>query len=76
MPGDKLKLFISYSRRDMAAADLLVTALEGQDFDVTIDRRNLPYGEEWQAEGAGRLHSRLRYGGVARLPGQRRVEVV
>jgi WD40 repeat protein len=50
MPGDKLKLFISYSRRDMAAADLLVTALEGQDFEVTIDRRNLPYGEEWQKE--------------------------
>ena len=50
MPGDKLKLFISYSRHDMAAADLLVTALEGQDFDVTIDRRNLPYGEEWQKE--------------------------
>jgi hypothetical protein len=27
--GDRLKLFIFYSRRDMAAADALVTALDG-----------------------------------------------
>ncbi len=50
MAGDKLKLFISYSRRDMAAADALVTALEGEGFEITIDRRDLPYGEEWQKE--------------------------
>lgn len=50
MTGDKLKLFISYSRRDMAAADALVTALEGEGFGITIDRRDLPYGEEWQKE--------------------------
>ena len=48
--GDRLKLFISYSRRDMAAADALVAALEGEDFEITIDRRDLPYGEEWQNE--------------------------
>jgi hypothetical protein len=48
--GDRLKLFISYSRRDMAAADALVTALEGEGFEITIDRRDLPYGEEWQKE--------------------------
>ena len=34
----------------MAAADALVLALEGEDFEVTIDRRDLPYGEEWQKE--------------------------
>ena len=50
MTGDKLKLFISYSRRDMTAADALVTALEGEGFEITIDRRDLPYGEEWQKE--------------------------
>jgi TIR domain len=50
VPTDKLKLFISYSRRDMAAADATVLALEGQGFEVTIDRRDLPYGEEWQQE--------------------------
>ena len=48
--GDSLKLFVSYSRRDMAAADALVAALEGEGFEVTIDRRDLPYGEEWQKE--------------------------
>jgi hypothetical protein len=47
---DSLKVFISYSRRDMATADALVTALEGTAFEVTIDRRDLPYGEEWQKE--------------------------
>ena len=40
--GDRLKLFISYSRRDMAAADALVTALDGEGFEITIDRRDLP----------------------------------
>jgi WD40 repeat protein len=48
--GDKLRLFISYSRRNMDAADALVTALEDDGFEVTIDRRDLPYGEEWQKE--------------------------
>lgn len=48
--ADRLKLFISYSRRDRAAADALVAALEGAGFEVTIDRRDLPYGEEWQRE--------------------------
>jgi TIR domain len=50
MSEDKLNLFISYSRRDMAVADALVTALEGEGFEITIDRRDLPYGEEWQKE--------------------------
>ena len=43
--GDRLRLFVSYSRRDMATADTLVTALEGEGFEITIDRRDLPYGE-------------------------------
>ena len=50
MASDRLKLFISYSRRDIVAADALVAALEGEDFEITIDRRDLPYGEEWQKE--------------------------
>lgn len=48
--GDRLKVFISYSRSDMSAADAVVAALETNDIDVTIDRRDLPYGEEWQTE--------------------------
>ena len=46
----KLNIFISYSRRDMEFADQLVEALESKGFAVKIDRRDLPYGEEWQAE--------------------------
>ena len=51
--ADALKIFLSYSRADMVAADALVEALEQQGFAVTIDRRDLPYGEEWQKELAG-----------------------
>lgn len=47
---DRLKVFLSYSRHDMAVADRMVEALEEAGFAVTIDRRDLPYGEEWQAE--------------------------
>jgi WD40 repeat protein len=45
-----LKVFISYSRRDMAAAERLVSLLEERGMEVLIDRRDLPYGEEWQQE--------------------------
>jgi WD40 repeat protein len=48
--SDRLKIFISYSRTDAATADALVTALEARGFEVTIDKRNLPFGEEWQKE--------------------------
>lgn len=49
----KLKVFISYSRRDMAFADRLVGALEARGIDVIIDRRDLPLLEEWQKELLG-----------------------
>ena len=45
-----IRVFISYSRRDMEIADRLVEALDGEGFQVTIDRRDLPYGEEWLKE--------------------------
>jgi hypothetical protein len=45
-----LRVFISYSRRDLGDADALVVALEEHGFEVAIDRRDLPYGEEWQKE--------------------------
>ena len=47
---DAIRVFVSYSRRDLDVADRLVSALEGQGFSVTIDRRDLPYGEEWLKE--------------------------
>ena len=45
-----IRVFISYSRRDMEIADRLVEALDGEGFEVIIDRRDLPYGEEWLKE--------------------------
>jgi WD40 repeat protein len=51
-PGSshRFKVFISYSRRDLAAAEAIVLALEQRGFEVVIDKRDLPYGEEWQVE--------------------------
>lgn len=50
-PGlDKLRIFISYSRRDASAADALVEALAARGFEITIDRRDLPFGEKWRDE--------------------------
>jgi len=54
----RLRVFISYSRRDAEIADRIVSLLERHEFDVAIDRRDLPYGEEWQKElGALIAHS-------------------
>src|SRR5262245_3967536 len=49
-PNEPLKVFISYSRRDLGAADAIVAGLESRNVEVLIDRRDLPYGEEWQHE--------------------------
>ena len=46
----KLRIFISYSRRDTDKAFKLVNKLETEEFDVLIDSRDLPFGEEWQIE--------------------------
>jgi hypothetical protein len=52
MPSEtwSLKVFISYSRTDMAFADELVAALayDGR-FEVTIDRSSIIEGEDWRA---------------------------
>ncbi len=51
MSGDgarPLRLFISYSRSDMAVADALVNVLESEGFEVLIDRRDLTFAVEWQ----------------------------
>ena len=45
-----ISVFISYSRLDMEIADRLVEALDREGFQVVIDRRDLPYGEEWLKE--------------------------
>ena len=48
--SERLRIFISYSRRDAEMADRLVAALRAHGFEVAIDRRDLEFGEKWQAE--------------------------
>lgn len=45
---EPLRAYVSYSHREMAAADRVVAALEVAHFLVSIDRRDSPYGEEWR----------------------------
>src|SRR5262245_27806724 len=44
------RVFVSYSRADLAFADKLVAALEAHGVEVRIDRRDLPFAREWQNE--------------------------
>ena len=45
----KLKVFISYSRRDSSAlAEELVTGLEVVGFDAFLDRQDVAGGEDWE----------------------------
>ena len=44
-----LKVFISYSRADMAFADDLVDGLDLTGFETTIDRHSIIEGEDWKA---------------------------
>src|SRR5262245_43801642 len=51
---EKLKVFISYSRRDSAAfADELVAGLELAGFAPFLDRHDIAAGEEWEARLGG-----------------------
>src|SRR5262245_59383688 len=52
-PEPRLKVFISYSRKDTAFADRLVPALEARGFSVLIDRRDLPKLADWERELLG-----------------------
>jgi TIR domain len=52
--GEKLKVFISYSRRDSAAfADELVAGLEVGGFAPYLDRHDIAAGEDWEARLGG-----------------------
>lgn len=46
--GQKLKVFVSYSRRDVLFADQLVVSLEDRDYVCIIDRHDIAQGEEWR----------------------------
>src|SRR5262247_3838741 len=47
---DRLKVFISYSRADLAFADQLIRGLELCGFDPTIDRTELEPGVTYRPE--------------------------
>ena len=52
--GEKLKVFISYSRKDSAAfADELVSGLELVGFAPFLDRYDIAAGEDWEARLGG-----------------------
>jgi len=46
----KLKVFISYSRKDSAFAERLVAALDVRGLAPRIDTRDLPDLEDWRRE--------------------------
>ena len=43
----KTRVFISYSRKDMAFADKLEAALKARGFEVLIDRQEIYAFEDW-----------------------------
>jgi TIR domain len=52
--GEKLKVFISYSRKDSAAfVDELVIGLEDRGFAPILDRHDIKPGEPWEARLGG-----------------------
>jgi hypothetical protein len=52
--GEKLKVFISYSRRDASQfADELVARLERAGFAPFIDRNDIKPGEPWEERLGG-----------------------
>src|SRR5580704_7733085 len=49
----RLKVFISYSRKDVAFAQKIVAALEARGVAPKIDTRDLPKLEDWRRELLG-----------------------
>ncbi len=68
----KAKVFISYSRKDMAFADRLEAALKARGFEPLIDRTEIYAFEDWwkRIEALigrhGRVRTLARRGGVGR----------
>lgn len=46
--GERLKVFISYSRADLDFADQLVLAVEDKGFEALVDRHDIDAAEKWQ----------------------------
>jgi len=54
--ASKLKVFISYSRKDLDFAQAIVVALEARGLAPKIDTRDLPKLEDWRSELLGFIH--------------------
>jgi hypothetical protein len=54
--GNKLNVFISYSRDDLEFADQLDASLRLGGFETTIDRRGMSGGEDWKARLGSLIH--------------------
>ena len=54
MADEKMKVFVSYSRRDKEFTDQLVLGLKACGFEAYIDREDIAAGEDW-ADRLGRL---------------------
>src|SRR5262245_56645530 len=52
--GEKLRVFISYSRKDEDFAEELVAGLQAAGFEPYLDKRDIAAGEDWEAR-LGRL---------------------
>jgi len=48
--AQKTRVFVSYSRADMAFADRLAATLVALGYEVVIDRQSLPPLEDWRRE--------------------------
>src|ERR1700676_1840799 len=51
--SDHAKVFVSYSRKDLAFAQMLVGALAERDFDAFLDKTDIAPGEPWKERLAG-----------------------
>ena len=69
--GQKAKIFISYSRRDLAFADRLDAALKARGFEPLIDRSEIYAFEDWWKthRGADRTRRHCCFRALARRGG-------
>ena len=51
--GNRAKVFVSYSRKDLAFAQMLVDALAQRDFEAFLDKTDIAPGEPWKERLAG-----------------------
>ena len=45
--GNRAKVFVSYSRKDLAFAQMMVDALTERGFDAFLDKKDIAPGEPW-----------------------------